>query len=124
MGRIVGMALPRLGETMEEGRIGLIIKQPGEKFRRGETLLEVESDKTTVEVPALQDGLLVEWLVASDQMVPVDSVIARIEIEGEAVSEVKASAPAAAASVTRVPQARRIVQTGTRPRIPPHPRTA
>jgi pimeloyl-ACP methyl ester carboxylesterase len=89
MGRIVEMPLPRLGETMDEGRIGLIVKQPGEKFRRGETLLEVESDKTTVEVPALQDGILVEWLVSSDDMVPVESAIARIEIEGEAVAEVK-----------------------------------
>ena len=94
MGRIVEMPLPRLGETMEEGRIGVIIKKPGEAFRRGETLLEVESDKTTVEVPALQDGVLVEWLVASDQMVPVESAIARIEIEGEAVAEVrKAESP-------------------------------
>jgi pimeloyl-ACP methyl ester carboxylesterase len=101
MGRIVEMPLPRLGETMEEGRIGLIAKQPGESFKRGETLLEVESDKTTVEVPALQDGILVEWLVASDQMVPVESAIARIEIEGEAVAEVKKAAvpkPAAAAA--------------------------
>ena len=85
MGRIVEMPLPRLGETMEEGRIGQWFKQPGEKFRRGETLLEVESDKTTVEVPALQDGILIEWLVSLDQMVPVESAIARIEIEGEAV---------------------------------------
>lgn len=92
MGRIVEMPLPRLGETMEEGRIGSIIKKPGEAFRRGETLLEVESDKTTVEVPALQDGILIEWLVASDQLVPVESAIARIAIEGEAVAEVKAAA--------------------------------
>ncbi len=92
MGRIVEMPLPRLGETMDEGRIGLIIKKPGERFKRGETLLEVESDKTTVEVPALQDGILIEWLVASDEMVPVDSAIARIEIEGEAVAEVKVKA--------------------------------
>ncbi len=89
MGRIIEMPLPRLGETMDEGRIGLFVKQPGEKFRRGETLLEVESDKTTVEVPALQDGILIEWLVSSDDMVPVESAIARIEIEGEAVAEVK-----------------------------------
>ena len=92
MGRIVEMPLPRLGETMEEGRIGLIVKKPGEAFRRGETLLEVESDKTTVEVPALQDGILVEWLVAADDMVPVESAIARIEIEGEAVAVVKRAA--------------------------------
>ena len=92
MGRIVEMPLPRLGETMDEGRIGIFAKQPGEKFRRGETLLEVESDKTTVEVPALQDGILIEWLVSSDDMVPVESAIARIEIEGDAVAEVKRAA--------------------------------
>ncbi len=85
MGRIIEMPLPRLGETMEEGRIGQWFKQPGEKFRRGEILLEVESDKTTVEVPALQDGILIEWLVSLDEMVSVESAIARIEIEGEAV---------------------------------------
>lgn len=98
MGRVIEMPLPRLGETMEEGRIGLIIKKPGEAFRRGETLLEVESDKTTVEVPALQDGILVEWLVASDEMVAVESAIARIEIEGEAVAEAKPASPAPAAN--------------------------
>lgn len=100
MGRIIDMPLPRLGETMEEGRIGQVLKKPGERFRRGETLLEVESDKTTVEVPALQDGVLVEWLVNADDMVPVESAIARIEVEGEAVSEAKAKTakPAAASA--------------------------
>ena len=118
MGRVIEMPLPRLGETMEEGRIGLIVKRPGETFRRGETLLEVESDKTTVEVPALQDGILIEWLVASDQMVPVESAIARIEIEGEAVAEAKPVAVAAAAPQQAAAPAPRMVSlaTGTRPR--------
>jgi pyruvate dehydrogenase E2 component (dihydrolipoamide acetyltransferase) len=124
MGRIVEMPLPRLGETMDEGRIGLIVKKPGEKFRRGETLLEVESDKTTVEVPALQDGILVEWLVASDDMVPVESAIARIEIEGEPVAQAKRAPvqpPARrgqgpATTVTRAPGFRRDDGPGLRPR--------
>lgn len=117
MGRVIEMPLPRLGETMEEGRIGLIIKRPGEAFKRGETLLEVESDKTTVEVPALQDGILVEWLVASDQMVPVESAIARIEIEGAAVAEARSPAPAVVQPSPSA-QVQRIVPlaTGTRPR--------
>lgn len=122
MGRIVQMPLPRLGETMEEGRIGLIVKKPGEAFRRGETLLEVESDKTTVEVPALQDGILVEWLVSSDQMVPVESAIARIEIEGEAVSEVKqASAPK---QEKAAPVAARVATTNTASTARPRASTA
>lgn len=118
MGRVIEMPLPRLGETMEEGRIGLIVKRPGEKFRRGETLLEVESDKTTVEVPALQDGILIEWLVASDQMVPVESAIARIEIEGEAVAEAKPVAVAAAVPQPAAAPAPRMIRlaTGIRPR--------
>jgi pimeloyl-ACP methyl ester carboxylesterase len=118
MGRVIDMPLPRLGETMEEGRIGLILKKPGEAFRRGETLLEVESDKTTVEVPALQDGIIVEWLVASDQMVAVESAIARIEIEGEAVAEAKrpaaAAAPAVAAPAPAIQHTPRVA--GSRPR--------
>lgn len=119
MGRVIEMPLPRLGETMEEGRIGLIIKKPGEVFKRGETLLEVESDKTTVEVPALQDGILIEWLVASDQMVPVESAIARIEIEGEAVAEAKQPAPvkSAAAPVSAPQRSTHVpLATGLRPR--------
>ena len=119
MGRVIDMPLPRLGETMEEGRIGLIIKKPGDAFRRGETLLEVESDKTTVEVPALQDGILVEWLVESDQMVPVESAIARIEIEGEAVAEAKqpAAPKAAAMPATRPSRPTQIrIIPGVRPR--------
>jgi pimeloyl-ACP methyl ester carboxylesterase len=119
MGRVIEMPLPRLGETMDEGRIGLIVKKPGEAFKRGETLLEVESDKTTVEVPALQDGILIEWLVDSDQMVPVESAIARIEIEGEAVAEAKApAAPVAQAAPKPQAAAPRFVplSTGTRPR--------
>jgi pimeloyl-ACP methyl ester carboxylesterase len=118
MGRVIEMPLPRLGETMDEGRIGLIVKRPGEKFRRGETLLEVESDKTTVEVPALQDGILIEWLVESDQMVPVETAIARIEIEGEAVAEAKpiAATPSVLTPVT-APQPRMgPLATGARPR--------
>jgi len=79
---IVNLPLPRLGETMEEGRIITWLKQPGDKFRRGEILLEVETDKTVVEVPALQDGVMVEHLAAEADMIPVDAPIARIEVAG------------------------------------------
>ena len=119
MGHIVEMPLPRLGETMEEGRIALLVKKPGEKFRRGETILEVESDKTTVEVPAIQDGVLVEWLVSLEDMVPVESAIARIEIEGAAVAEVKKASATKTAkdlSVVRPLQSPTTVMTGSRPR--------
>ncbi len=127
MGQIVEMLLPRLGETMEEGRIALLVKRPGEKFRRGETLLEVESDKTTVEVPALHDGILVEWLVALEDMVPVESAIARIEVEGQAAvnaTKTAATGTAREAPVMRVLAAEAMANTGARPKASTAARSA
>ncbi|WP_102957620.1 acetoin dehydrogenase dihydrolipoyllysine-residue acetyltransferase subunit [Mangrovicella endophytica] len=72
------LTMPRLGETMEEGRIvGWLIK-PGQSFKRGEPILEVETDKTVAELPALADGVLAETLVAPGDMVTVGAPIARL----------------------------------------------
>ncbi len=102
---IVSLPLPRLGETMEEGRIVAWLKRPGDAFKRGEILLEVETDKTVVEVPALQDGTMVEHLAAEADMIPVDAPIARIEVAGasEAPAAPKAAAPAAPAMARTTP---------------------
>jgi pyruvate dehydrogenase E2 component (dihydrolipoamide acetyltransferase) len=84
---------------MEEGRIVTWLKQPGDRFRRGEILLEVETDKTVVEVPALQDGTMVEHLAAEADMIPVDAPIARIEVAG-AVEAPVAQKPVASPAPT------------------------
>jgi pimeloyl-ACP methyl ester carboxylesterase len=96
----IDLPLPRLGETMEEGRIVTWLKQPGDKFKRGEILLEVETDKTVVEVPALQDGVMVAHLAVEADMIPVDAPIARIDVAGAvdtraALKQAAAPAPAA-----------------------------
>lgn len=99
---VVTLPLPRLGETMEEGRIVGWLKQPGDKFKRGEILLEVETDKTVVEVPALQDGMMVEHLAAESAMIPVDGPIARIEIVGSQSTQRTATAAATPAKAPSV----------------------
>ncbi len=99
---VVTLPLPRLGETMEEGRIVGWLKQPGDRFKRGEILLEVETDKTVVEVPALRDGVMVEHLAFEAQMIPVDGPIARIEVAGGKVAP-SAPAPAAKAAAPASP---------------------
>lgn len=71
--------MPRLGETMEEGTIAEWLVQPGQNFKRGDPLLEVETDKTVVEYPALGDGTLLEALVAAGDVVAVGTPIAVIE---------------------------------------------
>ena len=73
------LTMPRLGETMEEGTIAAWLITPGTAFKRGQPLLEVETDKTVVEYPALGDGVLVETLVAPGDVVAVDAPIARID---------------------------------------------
>jgi len=95
------MTLPRLGETMETGRVSAWLKQPGERFRRGETLVEIESDKTVVEMPALADGVLAEILVPAGEDADVGAVLCRYE-DGRAAPSAGAS-PAAAGTAPVAP---------------------
>jgi pimeloyl-ACP methyl ester carboxylesterase len=80
------LRLPRMGETMDEGTIVAWSKQPGEQFRRGDILLELESDKINVEVPALEDGEMVRHLVSPGDKVAVDHPIAVITTVGTSPS--------------------------------------
>ena len=75
----ITLPMPRLGETMEEGVIAEWLVAPGQSFKRGDPLLEVETDKTMVEYPALGDGTLAETLVTAGDVVEVGTPIAIIE---------------------------------------------
>jgi len=77
---VTDLAMPRLGETMEEGRIVRWLKNAGESFERGEAVLEIETDKTVAEFPALASGTLVDILRGEGEMVTVGETIARIEV--------------------------------------------
>ena len=96
---IAELTLPRLGETMETGRIAAWLKQPGDRFRRGETLVEIESDKTVVEMPALADGVLHEIVVEAGQDADVGAVLCRYD-DGQdrapAAADTRDPVPAAA----------------------------
>lgn len=74
------LTMPRLGETMEEGVIVGWLVVPGQQFRRGDAILELETDKTVVEYPALGDGRLEETLVSAGDRVPVGAPIARVAV--------------------------------------------
>jgi pyruvate dehydrogenase E2 component (dihydrolipoamide acetyltransferase) len=82
------IVLPNLGFGMEEGRLVAWLKQPGDTVQKGEAIAEVESDKATVELESVVDGVLEELLVAPDTSVPVGAILARIRTgSGEAVAE-------------------------------------
>lgn len=71
------LTLPRLGETMDSGRVVGWLKEPGQTFRRGETIVEIESDKTVVELPALADGRLLEVMAPEGAIVAVGEPLCR-----------------------------------------------
>ena len=71
--------LPRLGETMETGKISKWLIKEGEIFSRGQIIAEIESDKTTVELPALENGKLTKILFTDDDEINVGENIAIFE---------------------------------------------
>ncbi|MCF8486084.1 MAG: alpha/beta fold hydrolase [Rhodobacteraceae bacterium] len=101
MGRVT-INLPRLGETMEEAKVVDWLVAVGAAFRRGDVLLEVETDKTVVEVPALTDGILRAQLVVAGETVALEHPIAEVEVEG--AGDTPALAPATQ-QTTKAPSA-------------------
>lgn len=74
------LTLPRLGETMDEATVVGWLVAPGAAFRRGQPIVELETDKTVVEYPALGDGILDEILAASGDRIPVGAPLARATV--------------------------------------------
>lgn len=74
------LKMPRLGETMEEGKIVGFLVKPGDSFKRGDSIIEIETDKTVAEFPALGDGTLHEWIGSVGDHVVVGAPLARIGI--------------------------------------------
>jgi pyruvate dehydrogenase E2 component (dihydrolipoamide acetyltransferase) len=94
----IKVLMPALSPTMEKGNLAKWLKKEGEKIKSGDILAEIETDKATMEVEAVDEGVLAKILVAAgSQDVPVNTEIALIAAEGESVSNV-ASAPASAST--------------------------
>jgi len=83
--------MPALGMAQETGKVMRWLKADGEAVAKGEPLLEVETDKVTVEIEAPADGKLGAVVVGEGAEVPVGTVIALVLAEGEAVPVVPAA---------------------------------
>ena len=83
------IVMPQLSLSMDKGQIVNWLKQTGDRINAGDILLEVESDKATVEVETVESGFLQIVLGPADGEIPVGAVIAYTLTEGEA--PVKAS---------------------------------
>ena len=95
--------MPALSPTMEEGKLAKWHVKPGDKVRSGDVIAEIETDKATMEVEAVDEGIVSELLVAEGtEAVKVNTVIAQLREEGESAAPVKAAPkPVAAAPVMK-----------------------
>jgi 2-oxoglutarate dehydrogenase E2 component (dihydrolipoamide succinyltransferase) len=95
---IVDVKTPQFSESVSEGTLLTWKKKPGDTVTVDETLVEIETDKVVLEVPAPSSGVLSEILVADGSTVVSEQPLAKIDSEGKA----SAAAPAAAAPAPAV----------------------
>lgn len=87
----VEIIMPKLGVDMQEGEIIEWKKQEGDTVNEGDVLLEINSDKTNMEIEAEDSGVLLKIIRQEGDVVPVTEVIGYIGAEGESVDNIASS---------------------------------
>jgi pyruvate/2-oxoglutarate dehydrogenase complex dihydrolipoamide acyltransferase (E2) component len=85
--------MPQLGETVAEGKISKWFVSAGDVVKPGDNLFEIETDKVSMEVPAISAGTLAAIHVQAGEVAPVGAVVAIIQSKGETVSLDKPQIP-------------------------------
>ncbi|MTW19674.1 2-oxoglutarate dehydrogenase complex dihydrolipoyllysine-residue succinyltransferase [Allochromatium palmeri] len=110
--------VPALPESVADARVLTWSKRPGEAVREGENLVELETDKVVLEVPAPRAGVLGEILAEEGALVHTDDVLALIS---EGAASTAAPAPKPAAPVSTAPAATPTPPAAASPlNVPPH----
>ncbi len=94
---IVEVKVPQLSESVAEATMLQWKKKAGEAVTADETLIEIETDKVVLEVPAPASGVLVEIVIADGATVTAEQLIARIDTEGMASAAAPVAVPASVA---------------------------
>src|SRR5258708_5433420 len=106
--------MPKMGDTMEEGKILRWIKQEGDPVKKGESLAEVETDKVNIEIEAFAGGVLRKILVPEGKSASIGAGIALIGapdeplpegVAGNGAAQSAASTPAGAAKSAKIAEA-------------------
>ncbi|MDP6274480.1 MAG: biotin/lipoyl-containing protein, partial [Dehalococcoidia bacterium] len=106
---VIGIELPQVGESVTEAVIGKWLKQPGDTIEKFDALVEVVTDKVSMEFPAPHTGVLKSIIADEGETVPMGAVIAEMDVDdatskaAAVASEVKAEAPAPNRVGTLVP---------------------
>ncbi|MGO9133698.1 MAG: biotin/lipoyl-containing protein, partial [Methylovirgula sp.] len=96
----INILMPALSPTMEQGKLAKWLKKEGDKIKSGDVLAEIETDKATMEVEAIDEGVLAKIVVPEGtENVAVNSLIGVIAADGEPITiSAPTAAPAAAAA--------------------------
>src|SRR5919112_1100653 len=97
--------MPKLSPTMEEGQIARWLKKEGDKVSMGEPLAEIDTDKATMEMQALANGVLRKILISEGESAPLGQLIAVIGEPEEDIASLLSEAPAAATAKKEEPPA-------------------
>jgi pyruvate dehydrogenase E1 component beta subunit len=101
----VNVLMPALSPTMEQGKLAKWLKSEGDEVKAGDVIAEIETDKATMEVEAVDEGVLARILVpGGTENVAVNTPIAVIAEEGEDASAVPAPPVASAPATPSAPQ--------------------
>ncbi|MGC6496930.1 MAG: pyruvate dehydrogenase complex dihydrolipoamide acetyltransferase [Candidatus Puniceispirillaceae bacterium] len=112
----IDILMPALSPTMESGTLSKWTIAVGDAVRSGDVIAEIETDKATMEVEAVDEGVLASILVADgSDGVAVGTVIARLAEDGEAVEDVASAAVPASAPVSDAAEASPASQTDAAP---------
>jgi pyruvate dehydrogenase E2 component (dihydrolipoamide acetyltransferase) len=92
---VTEIIMPKMGQTMEKGKVFKWLKKEGDTVQSGEPLLEIETDKTTIESEARGSGILKKILAQEGDEAQIAEVIGYIGAEDESLSEAEMKARAA-----------------------------
>jgi pyruvate dehydrogenase E2 component (dihydrolipoamide acetyltransferase) len=95
--------MPKLSPTMEEGQLSRWLKKEGDKVSMGEPLAEIDTDKATMEMQALGNGVLRKILIQEGESAPLGQLIAIIGEPDEDISSIATEAPVAAPAEAAAP---------------------
>src|SRR5579872_915546 len=102
----INILMPALSPTMEKGNLAKWLKKEGDKVKSGDVIAEIETDKATMEVEAVDEGTLAKILVPEGTPdVPVNNVIAVLAGDGEDIKAAGAAAAGASPKPAPSPQA-------------------
>jgi pyruvate dehydrogenase E2 component (dihydrolipoamide acetyltransferase) len=102
----INILMPALSPTMEKGNLARWLKKEGDKVKSGDVLAEIETDKATMEVEAIDDGILAKIVVPDGTAdVPVNDIIGLITEEGEDATSVQAGGGASTKAASAPPAA-------------------